>query len=65
MKLSMDQDLFSLETLTDVIALSQIIVENAAARAVLLPTGFDATDVAILDWIVAEGRRVGRGLVQM
>jgi hypothetical protein len=61
----MDQDLFSLETLTDVIAHSQIVVENAAGRAVRLPTGFDATDVAILDWIVAEGRRVGCGLVQM
>jgi hypothetical protein len=65
MKLSMDHDLFTLETLAEVIAHSQIIVENAVDRAARLPTGFDATDVAILDWIVAEGRRVGCGLVQM
>ena len=65
MKHSMDQDLLTLETLTEVIAHSQIIVENAADRTVRLPAGFDATDVAILDRIVAEGRRIGRGLVQM
>ncbi len=65
MKLSTDQDLFTLKTLTDVIAHSQIIVENAVDRAARLPTGFNATDVAVLDWIVAEGRRVGSGLVQM
>jgi hypothetical protein len=65
MKLSMDLDLLTLETLAEVIAHSQIVVEHPADPATRLPAGFDATDVAILDWIVAEGRRVGRGLVQM
>jgi hypothetical protein len=65
MKLSMDLDLLTLQTLAEVIARSQIVVEHPADPAMRLPAGFDATDVAILDWIVAEGRRVGRGLVQM
>jgi hypothetical protein len=65
MKLSTDQDVVTLETLADVIARSQIIVENPADRASDLPAGFDATDVAILDWIVAEARRGGRGYALM
>jgi hypothetical protein len=28
-----------------------------------LPAGFDCVDVAVLDWIAAEGRRLGRGLL--
>jgi hypothetical protein len=55
----------NLETLTAVIARSQIVVSAPAAPARRLPAGFDDTDVAVLDWIVAEGRRLGRGLVQM
>jgi hypothetical protein len=65
MKLSIDQDLVTLETLADVIAHSQIIVEKPADRATRLPAGFDATDVAILDWIVAEARRTVRGCALM
>ena len=51
-----------LETLTAVIAHSQIVVAKPAARMALrgLPAGFEATDAAILDWIAAEGRRVTR-----
>lgn len=53
-----------LETLTAVIAYSQIIV---VAPSLLrpLPASFDATDVAILEWIAAEGRRAGRSLLRM
>jgi hypothetical protein len=47
-----------LETLAMVIARSQIIVADPALRQ-LLPAGFDEVDAAILDWIAAEGRRVG------
>lgn len=65
MKLSIDQDLVTLETLADVIAHSQIIVEIPSSRATGLPGGFDATDVAILDWIVAEARRTVRGRALM
>jgi hypothetical protein len=51
-----------LETLTAVIAHSQIVVAKPAARMAKrrLPGGFEAADVAILDWIAAEGRRVIR-----
>ncbi len=65
MKLSMDQELVTLETLAEVIAHSQIMLKMPAGPATRLPAGFDAADIAILDWIVAEGRRVGRGLVRM
>ncbi len=56
-----------LETLTTVIAHSQIVVAWAFAGAARrrLPAGFEAADVAILDWIASEGRRAGRGLVRM
>jgi hypothetical protein len=50
------------ETLTAVIAHSQIIVAAPAQR---LLAGFDEVDIAILDWIVAESRRAGRGFVRM
>lgn len=48
-----------LETLAIVIARSQIVVaERMPLRR--LPAGFDAVDVAILDWIAAEGRLADR-----
>jgi hypothetical protein len=48
--------------LAAVIARSQIIV---AQENKCLPPGYDEVDVAILEWIVAEGRRTGRALVRM
>jgi hypothetical protein len=30
-----------------------------------LPAGFDYADIAVLDWITAEGRPLGRGLPPM
>ncbi len=65
MKLSVDQDHLTLETLASVIAHSQIVVAEPAKSAALFPAGFDDVDVAILDWIAAEGRRVGRSFVRM
>lgn len=53
-----------LETLAAVIARSQIVVADRTSSR-WLPAGFDSVDVAILDWIAAEGRRAGRGLVRM
>jgi hypothetical protein len=52
-----------LDTLAAVIAHSQIVVARAlsarpAARR--LPAGFEAVDIAILDWIASEGRRASR-----
>ena len=48
-----------LETLAAAIAHSPIVVKRRAPR---LPTGFDEADIAILEWIAAEARRLGRGL---
>ena len=62
MKPSIDQDRVTLEMLAATIAHSQIVVAAPAKR---LPDGFDDVDVAILDWIAAEGRRVGRSFVRM
>jgi hypothetical protein len=49
-----------LETLAAVIARSPIVVADPALRRARLPAGFDAVDLAILDWIATEGRRIGR-----
>jgi hypothetical protein len=56
-----------LDTLAAVIAHSQIVVARSLARpaARRLPAGFEAVDIAILDWIASEGRRAGRHLVRM
>jgi hypothetical protein len=62
MMLSIDQDRVTLEMLAATIAHSPIVVAGAAK---LLPEGFDGVDLAILDWIVAEARRAGCGLVRM
>ncbi len=62
MKFSMDQDCLTVEALVEAIADSPIVVARPAAR---FPAGFEAVDVAILDWIAAEGRRVGRGYALM
>lgn len=55
-------------TLAAVIARSQIVVARILARSShssRLPGGFEAADIAILDWIAAEGRRASRSLVRM
>jgi hypothetical protein len=62
MQLLMDYDPLTLEILIAAIARSPIVVAQPAAR---FPAGFDEVDVAILDWIAAEGRRIGRGFVLM
>jgi hypothetical protein len=46
-----------LDAITAVIAHSQIVVAEPV-RA--LPAGFDDLDIAILEWIAAEGRSAGR-----
>jgi hypothetical protein len=54
-----------LATLGAVIAHSQIYVPFSPARARPLPPGFDEADLAILEWIAAEGRRAGRRVEMM
>jgi hypothetical protein len=43
--------------LIDVIARSPIVLRRPSES---LPTGFSDVDAAILAWIAAEGRRIGR-----
>jgi len=62
MQLFMDHDRPDVDTLAAVIAHSQIVVADRAAR---LPAGYDEADIAVLDWIAAEGRRAGRSFVRM
>ena len=59
---AMDRDRISIETFAAVIARSPIVMARPAAR---FPAGFELVDVAILDWIAAEGRRIGRGFALM
>lgn len=51
--------------LAAVIARSQIVVAAAATPAPRFPAGFDDVDIAILEWIAAEGRQLGRRFVRM
>jgi hypothetical protein len=66
-----DEQRADIETLRALIACSPIVVRRrkAALRPCLqgpcLPAGFDMVDAAVLEWIAAEGRRVGRSLVRM
>ncbi len=63
MKLGKDQHYPTVETLAAVIAHSQIIFAQLRRPAPRLPAGFDDVDIAVLDWIAAEGRRLGRRLL--
>ncbi len=65
MRLSKDQNGFALERLAALIARSQIVVGQPASAAPRFPVGFDEVDISILDWIAAEGQRVGRSFVRM
>jgi len=57
----MNRDDLTIEALAAAIARSPIVV----ARPAPSPAGFDAADVAILEWIAAEGRRIGRSFALM
>ena len=46
--------------LSELIAHSQIIVSLLAPTAQRLPADFGEVDIAILEWIAAEGRRLAR-----
>jgi hypothetical protein len=48
--------------LAAVIAQSQIVVPRRPKAYEHLPAGYEQIDFAILEWIAAEGRRVGGGL---
>lgn len=40
---------------------SQTMMDGPLKR---LPAGFDEVEIAVLDWIAAEGRRAGRSIVR-
>jgi hypothetical protein len=65
MKRSRDQNGLALETLVGMIAHSQIVVARPVKPTSRFPAGFGAVDISILDWIAAEGQRVGRSFVKM
>ena len=56
------ETLADVETLAAVIAHSQIVVAEPARRFL---AGFDEVDLAILDWIIVQGRLAGRRYVRM
>jgi hypothetical protein len=56
-------DYSTIEALAAVIAHSQIVVAQPRPMP-SLPAGFDDSDIAVLDWIAAEGRRLGRSILR-
>jgi hypothetical protein len=46
------------------IVLSDLRSAEPGVRLAGLPDRFDDVDLAILDWITAEGRRIGRKVVR-
>jgi hypothetical protein len=66
MTIVQDQDRPAIATLAAVIAHSQIVVAKPhKPTTTRFPVGFDAVDVAILDWIAAEGRHAARSFGRM
>ena len=61
----------TLDTLAAVIAHSQIVIETPApgcsrvANRLPLPAGFGDVDLAVLEWIAAEGRHFGRAIARL
>jgi hypothetical protein len=43
----------------------QIVVAQPCRAVSSLPAGFDYADIAVIEWIAAEGRRLSRGLLPM
>ncbi|HEX3915268.1 MAG TPA: hypothetical protein VHW71_17355 [Steroidobacteraceae bacterium] len=58
-------DRSALDLIIAVIACSQIVVDKRAGQGASLPAGFDDIDVSVLNWIAAEGRRIGRSFARM
>jgi len=57
-----DQDWPTFRQLVALIRCSPIALPKPVSG---LPENFDHVDIAILDWIAAEGRRIGRDVVLM
>ena len=59
-----DIETLDIASLALAIARSPIVVAQASSRR-RLPDGFEDVDLAILDWISREGRRVSRSVVKI
>jgi hypothetical protein len=59
-----DIETLDIAALVLAIARSPIVVAQASSRR-RLPDGFEDVDLAVLDWIAREGRRVGRSLIRI
>jgi hypothetical protein len=61
-------DIDMLAAVLALVAHSQIVVARrigeGAARSRSLPAGYNDVDLAVLEWIAAEGRRLHRGLAR-
>ena len=53
----------TIESISAVIARSQIVAAQPCRAGPNLPSGFDCAEIAVLDWIAVEGHRLGRGLL--
>jgi hypothetical protein len=62
MKCRMDQNPVSVETIAATIARSPIVV---LPPVTLLPAGFEEVDLAILNWLAGEARRMRRSFALM
>jgi hypothetical protein len=58
----MDQNPVSAQTIGAVIARSPIVV---LPPVTLLPPGFDEEDLAVLNWLAAEGQRLRRSFAAL
>ena len=58
-------DATKIAVITAAIARSQIVCVRPLGPGQRLPVGFDEVDIAILEWIAAEGRRAGRKLLPL
>ena len=62
MQILVSRDHSLLEAILALIGRSPI---NVAKPVVTLPAGFTEVDAAVLEWIAAEGRRIGRGYARL
>jgi hypothetical protein len=62
MQILIRRDCSLLQAILAMIGRSPIAVARPAAD---LPDSFTEVDVAVLDWIAGEGRRIGRGYTRL
>jgi hypothetical protein len=63
--MKLDSNYPTVETPAAASARSQIVVSQPHRPMTSLPGGFAEVDIAVLDWIAAEGRYFGRSVLWM